>query len=281
MNNRKAFRHSALFGGIVLALSYFVFWGPLALFRIPTISFVDKSKGPAWAIALFMLGGFMPSIVGLALSRITDGKTGFRSLLRRSCQIKIGFRWYLYIVGFIALGGSVQILMNALFGNTFDFKLFLQQLPSLLPLIIIGPLSEEYGWRGYLLDKLQENFSPLLSAVATGILWGFWHYPLFNMVGTSQNTLQIPFLSFLVSTIATSIIVSWILNNSNRSLWTAIFFHWIYTYMAQVVSTGVTRSPLYNWIESLPYVIAAVAIAVLWKKGRAKPTLETIRTSSS
>ncbi len=270
MSNPRALKDSILFGGIILVLSYFVFWGPIAFFHIPTISFVDKTKGPLWAIILFMFGGFTPSILGLLLSRITDGKVGLRSLLRRSLQVKISLKWYLLILIIILISGLMQIMLNIILGNTFDFRILIQQLPSFIPLIIIGPFSEEYGWRGYFLDKLQENFSPINSAIITGIIWGLWHLPLFFMVGTSQKVLNIPFFGFLIDTTAVSIIMTWIINNSKSSIWSAIFFHWIYTYMAQVVSTGVKISIIYNWLEPLPYVIVSIIIIIRWKNGRSK-----------
>jgi hypothetical protein len=39
----NALKEAALFFGLTLGLSYFVFWGPLALFQIPTISFVSAT----------------------------------------------------------------------------------------------------------------------------------------------------------------------------------------------------------------------------------------------
>jgi len=54
------------------------------------------------------------------------------------------------------------------------------------------------------------------------------------------------------------------MKNSKHSLWSAILLHWIYTYAAQVVSSGVTRSPLYNWHECLPYVIMAAIVVLIW-----------------
>ena len=55
------------------------------------------------------------------------------------------------------------------------------------------------------------------------------------------------------------------MKNSKHSLWSAILLHWLYTYAAQVVSSGVTRSPLYNWLEWLPYVIMAAIVVLIWK----------------
>lgn len=37
---------------------------------------------------------------------------------------------------------------------------------------------EEWGWRGYLLPKMQEKFSVLPMLLINGIIWGIWHAPL-------------------------------------------------------------------------------------------------------
>jgi hypothetical protein len=57
VNSTKIVKEAYAFLGLTLAFSYFVFWGPLALFKIPTISFVRDVKGPTWAIALYFWFG--------------------------------------------------------------------------------------------------------------------------------------------------------------------------------------------------------------------------------
>jgi membrane protease YdiL (CAAX protease family) len=211
-----------------------------------------------------MLGGFVPSLVAFFLTRRRDGVSGLKQLGRRGLQFKIGGRWYLTMVALVVLATLGQISIIWVLGIPFDFNLFLVQAGSFLPLILIGPISEEFGWRGYALDRLQTRWSPLISSIMIGIVWGLWHGPLFMMAGTSQHELGIPFVGFTVGLIALSILFTWLHNHTGGSIWTAIFFHWIYTYMAQVVASGVTRSPFYNWIESLPYIIEAVIIVAIW-----------------
>lgn len=269
--SNNAIRNAIVFSAITLGLSYFAFWGPLAITQTKAISFVDSTKGPLWAILLYIVGGFVPSIVGLAMYRITDGAAAFKMALKRSLQMKIGAKWYGISLGIIIVGGFSQILLNSMFGHSFDYSIILVQLPSIIPLIILGPLSEEFGWRGYLLGKLQTRLSPLASSLAVGIVWGLWHLPLFYMNGTSQNVLGIPFAGFVLNLMSISIIMTWIMNSAKGSLWSAIFFHWIYTYCLQVVSTGVTRNALYNWLESAPFVVIAIAVVALNRGFAARP----------
>jgi uncharacterized protein len=137
-------------------------------------------------------------------------------------------------------------------------------LGNFLPLLILGPLSEEIGWRGYALGRLQTRWNALISSLIIGLVWALWHLPLFLMVGTSQHELRLPFIGFLVGFMANSVFYTVLYNNTKQSLWSAILFHWLFTYATQVVISGVIRSPLYNWLEYLPYVIMALFVLIIW-----------------
>lgn len=264
--NSRSSQEAILFLILTLALSYLVFWGPLAVFQITAISFVGSKMGPPWAIALYILGGFVPSGVAVLLIGLREGRAGLSQLWHRMTQFQIGWRVYLAVVAIVAFGTVCQIELNNLLGHTFDLKLFLIQLPSFLPLLVLGPLSEELGWRGYAQDRLQTRFSPQVAGVIVGTVWAFWHLPLFLMPGTSQHELGVPFVGFLFGIVSMSLVFAWLDNHTGGSVWAAIFFHWVYTYAAQVVATGVTRSPVYNWLEYTPYVLVAVLVVVAWNQ---------------
>jgi hypothetical protein len=255
---------SFVFFILTLGLVYFVFWGPMVLLQIPASSFVSEVRGPAWTLALLFIGGFTPSLVGLGLAWYSEGKSGFKRMWQRSVHFRIGWRWYLASLALVVFSTVCQIMIISLLGGSFDFKLFLIQLPSLLPLLIIGPLSEELGWRGYAQTHLQTRWNPLLSGVVVGAFWALWHLPLFLWPGTSQNELRFPFIGFFCGVTALSVLFAWLHNHTDGMIWTAIFFHWIYTYAAQVVASGVERSGLYNWLEYAPYILAAVFISIVW-----------------
>jgi membrane protease YdiL (CAAX protease family) len=265
MKNSKKASEAYVFLGLTLALSWFVFWGPLALFKITAISFVSDVKGHWWAIALFIVGGFVPSLLGIFLTWKKEGVSGLRKLGQRIIQFRFGWHWYMFTFLIVIAGTAGQITINRLLGNTFNGTLFLTQLGSFLPLLILGSLSEEIGWRGYALEKLQTRWNALPSSLIVGLVWALWHLPLFMMVGTSQHELGDPFISFLIKMTASSILYTWLYNNTKHSLWSAILLHWLYTYASLMVSSGITRSPLYNWLECLPYVILAAIVVLIWK----------------
>ena len=260
MKNSKEVTEAYVFLGLTLALSWFVFWGPLALFKITAISFVSDEKGPWWAITVFITGGFVPTLLGIILTWKKEGLSGLRKLGQLIIQFRLGWRWYMFTLLIVIAGTVGQISINRLLGNTFNGKLFFAQLGNFLPLLILGPLSEEIGWRGYALPRLQTRWNAVTSSLIIGVIWGLWHLPLFMMFGTSQHELGIPFIGFWIGMSANSLFYTWLYNNTKESLWSSILFHWIYTYAAQVVSSGVTRSPLYNWLECLPYVVIAMVV---------------------
>jgi uncharacterized protein len=265
VKSTKTVNEAYAFLGLALALSYFVFWGPLALFKIPTGSLVSDVKGPVWAIILLLVGGFVPSLLAIFLTWKKEGLSGLRVLGRRIVQFKLGLRWYVFTFLIVFAGTAGQLAINQLIGNTFDGTLFIKQLGSFFPLLILGPLSEEIGWRGYALGRLQTRWNALTSSLIVGLVWALWHLPLFMMVGTSQHELGIPFIGFLVGFMANSILYTWLYNNTEQSLWSAILLHWLFTYAVTVVFAGVIRSPLYNWLEYLPYVIMAFIVVLIWK----------------
>ena len=51
---------------------------------------------------------------------------------------------------------------------------------------LAGPVSEEFGWRGYAQPRLRAYFGPLGTTAVLGAAWGLWHVPLYFLPGTGQ-----------------------------------------------------------------------------------------------
>ncbi len=83
---------------------------------------------------------------------------------------------------------------------------------------------EEPGWRGFLLDRLQQRWSPLMASLFVWLPWPLWHAPLdyfrpvrFSLSGYLQ--LRVAFLIPIV------IILTWLYNRSERSIQATAIFH--------------------------------------------------------
>jgi uncharacterized protein len=267
----KSLKESLIYIVIVLGLSYFVLWGPIAFFNLQAANMIEGKIYNPIAFAAFILGGFIPSFAGLLLTRIYDGKKSFTNILRSSINFRIGKRTYFTIILTNILLGFFLILLYTSTGQKFVFSNFIKQLPSLIPLIIAGPLSEEYGWRGFLQKRFNTICSPVIAALITGIIWSLWHLPLFYMSGTSQHDFNIPFLQFLISITSISLAYNYVLIKSNGMVFTAILFHWLNTYILQVISSNVIRTPLYNSLECIPTLSIGIFFGwMLLKKEKEK-----------
>lgn len=128
-------------------------------------------------------------------------------------------------------------------------------------LILGGPLAEEFGWRGYALDRLQNHYSALSSSVILGIIWGLWHLPLFFMKGQDIYR-NIPVWGFVLGTIFLSIMITWIYNNTGRSVLAVLLFHTAGNLSHFIFPAMATR---WGGLISLILNITAVAIILsIW-----------------
>jgi membrane protease YdiL (CAAX protease family) len=251
----------SIFFGLTLGLTYLVFWGPLAVLGIPGAS-LSGASGPPWAVALYVIGGFTPSLVAIILNwRANNLRLMWKRLYPRTVNLK----WHLIILGVVILGTVGQLIVIQLLGYTFDVSLFMSRVMMLFPLFILGPLSEELGWRGYALERLQTRWNALTSSLILGVIWSLWHLPLFYIIGTSQNLYEISFLGFMLGTTTISILYTWAYNNTGGSIWSAVFFHWVYTYALDTLSIGmIPPSTIYQWLQYGPYILIMAIVVIIF-----------------
>lgn len=102
---------------------------------------------------------------------------------------------------------------------------------------------EEFGWRGYLQVHLLRG-RPLLAAVATGIIWGVWHYPFHFLPSYNHGYRHYAdLLVFPISTTLLSIIFGW-LRQRTGSVWVTSLAHASVNYLgASLVSLWFTGEP--------------------------------------
>jgi uncharacterized protein len=101
--------------------------------------------------------------------------------------------------------------------------LLLQTLIVGIPTAAIVTWGEEFGWRSYLQIRIFAA-RPALAAVITGLIWGFWHYPLILLGYEHYQNIAAGLLVFTVNTILLSIIFGW-LRLKTGSIWSSSIAH--------------------------------------------------------
>jgi hypothetical protein len=98
-------------------------------------------------------------------------------------------------------------------------------------MMIGGPLAEELGWRGLLLDSFQRKWTPATSTLVLFLLWWTWHLPMFFLPGTSHYTWGLftdMFWLFAMNVFLLTILMTLAHNANQRSVLTAILIHFSY-----------------------------------------------------
>jgi hypothetical protein len=96
---------------------------------------------------------------------------------------------------------------------------------------IAAGIGEEFGWRGFLLPRLQTRHNALVSSLIIGVMWAIWHIPQYFIPGTFQHNLQsqgglLPaILGYSVFVIVSSIQFTWVFNNTRGSVLLAAVMH--------------------------------------------------------
>ena len=91
--------------------------------------------------------------------------------------------------------------------------------------ILVAPvvLGEELGWRGYLQLRLFPA-RPLAAALATGFIWGIWHYPLILSSGEPTDNLGLTLVALPIGTMTFSVFLGWVRSVSG-SVWATSVAH--------------------------------------------------------
>ena len=123
-----------------------------------------------------------------------------------------------------------------------------------------GGVSEEPGWRGFLLPRLQQRFSPLVASILVWFPWGLWHAPL-DLMGYAGSTFATYLHTRVFILIPLSIIITWIYNGSGKTILSAVLFHSAFN----VAPDFMPSTELAAWMISLIALVAIVADR-MWEK---------------
>ncbi|MFX0082295.1 MAG: lysostaphin resistance A-like protein [Candidatus Hodarchaeota archaeon] len=207
---------------IITFLFSWILWLPSLLTSIISSKSIILFEG------LKFIGSFGPFVAAFSLTYFNEGLDGIIYLWKRGWHYNN--RIYLLISIFlIPLLSGISFLFLVIFKwhrpsqlITWDTIRY-----AIMEFIVIfflaGPFQEEFGWRGYMLDRLQIQFDAVSSSLILGFFWSGWHLPLFFMIGTPQYNQA--FLSFFFQVIIISVLFTWLHNNTKRSIFIAMIFH--------------------------------------------------------
>jgi len=126
---------------------------------------------------------------------------------------------------------------------------------------IQGPTGEQSGWRGFLQPHMEKRFSVVKASVVVGIIWGFWHTPLWFTSGYMGLDLVQFIVTYMIGITCVAVIIG-ICYNCCKNLFVPIWIHFMFNFTLTMY-TGELLTAL-TWLTIL-YVPVTIGY-IIWHK---------------
>jgi uncharacterized protein len=268
LNKKNPLGKSFLF----FILTFIWSWG----FWIPPVLPYFGISVPNWLTYSSYLALFGPSIIGIIMTA-AESKKDVKLLLKSTIDFKFKIIWLLPVILVPLVFAGIPALIVFLIGNANPFEVPPATSPAMLvPVLFIilfvgGPIAEEYGWRGYALDRLQLKFNATVSTLILGAFHALWHLPLFLIPGTTVyrllNEAGMPIYEYLLMVIIQTFMYTWVINNTRGhdgrpNMFLAIMVHLFGNYSSAVFPFYITM--LGRWLTFGLNVVFVVIIILIF-----------------
>lgn len=244
--NNKPKRSLTKFFGLISLISF-----PIWILTALTMQFIPKGM-PVNNIGFILV--LAPITVAFIRTYKDNGKKEANQLLKRAFDYKriIAKVWYLPTlfvlpgISFLSLG-----LMTILGIRFPEISISIIVLPILISLFFLFAISEEVGWQGYVFKVMNLRWSSLKSSIVLGIIWALWHAPLYLLQDRTGIFILVP--GQCLFTVILRVLIVWVYNHANKSLFTSILIHAISNLCTMIL-------PIYT--APLGLIIASILITI-------------------
>ena len=218
-----------------------------------------------YSMVVVIIGAFAPLLAAITLVYREEGRQGIKAFFRQVLDFKIK---PIYLILALALPLLIHVIAHylalalgldvaqTLFPSEISVSPVILAIPYFFLMLVIGGGQEEFGWRGYAQEPLQEKIGVIPASLVIGVIWGIWHLPLWFMAGDLHSAYS--FLAFVMMTTSISLIYAWLYKSSGKKLIVVMFFH-------AMSNTAAPLLPFLHGIEGKPesaYWIYAVVNVV-------------------
>ena len=196
-------------------------------------------EGTSLGTFLFYFGGGAPSVTALFIVFITYSKEQKRDYFKRCfCFQYMGIKWsliteiFFFAITMVALFIGVGICGYEMPRMNFVHAILKNPMNVILVLflsVISGPLNEEFGWRGFALDRLFVKCGFTGATLILGFIWGIWHLPWYFTPGQAQYDLLqnsvFDAILYIPAVMLLNFAVSFVYVKTNRSILAGAFVH--------------------------------------------------------
>jgi uncharacterized protein len=223
---------------------------------------IGRLIGPIYAV--WLMG---PTIAGILLVALVQGRAGWRELLARLLKWRVGAGWYA-----IALLTAPLLITAILFALSRASSDFLPRLysagdwVSLLQFGIVAGLMvaffEELGWTGFVVPTLRRRYGVFTTGLFLGFLWSAWRsLVVFWASGDTRGELSS--LLFVAAVVfswqpASRVLLVWIYDRTGSLFVTMLMHASFVTFWTILTPLTVVGVPLVTY-----YLVLAAALWVV------------------
>lgn len=213
-------------------------------------NWVDSLKqfGMNVPFAVYILS---PAIASYLVLRRNNKIADLKEWLKTVFYVKNSIYPYLFVFAGLFLYFLIHMAVSGRTERMLPFYTLFLSLPGGL---LIGGL-EEAGWMYILQPELDKKYGYILSSLFVGVLWIFWHLPLFFIPGTNHGDGLINFWMFGVQVLAFRFFFGAIYKISGKGcVFMCVLFHTLFN----------AASPIFGTMTmTWPGTIAANTVIVL------------------
>jgi membrane protease YdiL (CAAX protease family) len=247
------------------------------------VLFVTGVTVIAWAANYLAgtIGGGDPAMSSVGMSLAAMGPLFMAVVLRKwtgqgwdNAGLRLRFRqskrWYTFsllytpmLIVFVATIAVILGVAQVVPDHTAAINSMLLTLGiTLVPMFILS-IGEEFGWRGYLEPILWSvNKHTVLNHIFTGVVWGFWHFPIL-LFAPSSETNPVQLLMVVLGCVGLAIIYGQMRLRSG-SVWPCVVLHAI----SNATLISVASSDLLHFNDGVSDIISlnttSVTITGIW-----------------
>jgi len=249
---------------IIITFSFsWILWITALTMRYEDISFLKylrwdfESPGQILTHIIFRIAVYGPLIAAFITTYIYSKQKGIKELIKRIFKVRVSFKWYLYLFLLPLVSNLIVVIIGLIFGiglqSFFNSDISFNYILFFLIYEILTSGLEEPGWRGFVLEKLQNIYSAEKASWLLGIIWAVWHYPYVISLYSDTGMISLLFslIGFSMVIIGQTFIMTWFYNNT-KSIFISILLHaWLNTSTNFILGNITIYYPIMGIIPAL------------------------------
>ena len=255
--------------------TYLVFWGTIILVGILFILCGQNESVINWGT---IGASWVPTIILMCyFNRLFPGEKRSDWIRNAFCpRLKIGMFLCVTVCLIAAVLGTYVITVQTNSALSFrDLKGITTK--SLIPVVFFaitqGATGEEAGWRGFLQRYFEKKYNGkvIKSAFTVGIIWSFWHTPLWFITGLPPAQMLVYIVTFIIGNLCLSVIIA-VCYQYCRNLFIPMWIHFLSNVLSTIIEpyAGNVESVLGARCRLAVFYVIAAFVFALWYSIRQK-----------